>query len=235
VGYGDGLFGLRDILEYASLPNRGANEYYIAYARGDGDSIELVFSVSTHPLVPITVHMGITRSFRYLLEERPLHRDGLSLQLHAYAGRYFAQRRGKLYMTTRPVPKMLEILEKAGWPMYTGKSLGLVDRDAYNAFMRANGDDQKKGEAWIREQEQAIWDSGRVDNPVRPLPDGTVRIYDKARQHVLFDSATTGLTAPDLPWFFRGNVAADLPFNELFGGMKFIAIDLQEAFGLGVV
>ena len=117
----DGIYSLRTSLEEFYKDN----ELWIGCAcikdiKDPADleesDIEMLVSVMTHPDAPIVEHMGISKSFRYLLnayyarEEYPLHTD-LSMSLHSFAAKIMNIRYdNKIYMITAPVPAMRNIM-----------------------------------------------------------------------------------------------------------------------------
>lgn len=148
-GWGNAVKGFTDALE-AFQQTPGSQVWIAAAAFGpiSGDNfaqsavdIEMCMTVTTHPAVPITTHMGIFRSplrclkisslddLRHLNRFRTneivnlLERDwsflrsarDLSGQLHAFAAKRCLQDCGgfeKRYMITAPLQKMSEIMKK---------------------------------------------------------------------------------------------------------------------------
>lgn len=112
------------------------NELWICYASRklakssleiSHDDIELAFTLMTTKDAPMTTHMGINRSFNYLInaiKERELEKDtsnylfpvhgNLSVPLHSFAAKVMKIiYPEKVYMITSPVHKMKKILENA--------------------------------------------------------------------------------------------------------------------------
>lgn len=111
IGYNDGQIGMAAVLDlFDPLPAHG--QLYMVYATGEEDAVEMAMTLTTHAKVPFTVHMGITRSFRYMLDGHRLHKDGLAMQLHLYAARHSARVLNKDYLTSTPVPLMRELFER---------------------------------------------------------------------------------------------------------------------------
>lgn len=85
---------------------------------GKGEVIEMVLPVMTSPDAPMTTHMGINRSFGYMLDklkgqDRTIHR-GISMDLHSFAAKCILdQTPDKQYMISAPVPEMTRIIEKS--------------------------------------------------------------------------------------------------------------------------
>lgn len=126
----DGLYSFEESLNkyYTN------NELWVAYVstlepkKADdiqADNIEMAVSIMTNPEAPMVVHMGISRSFNYLLNaldeveketqkrKFPLHKD-LAMGLHSFAAKVMLLRDPqKIYMVTSPVPMMRDIMTKA--------------------------------------------------------------------------------------------------------------------------
>ena len=85
------------------------------------DNIEMYVSVITDPDFPITTHMGINRSTKYLFDAinkwrkekiNILHRN-LSMTLHSFAAKVINTKyNDKLYMITAPATEMFHIFQK---------------------------------------------------------------------------------------------------------------------------
>ncbi len=82
------------------------------------DDIEMVVPVMTSPNAPMAIHMGINRSFYYLLEaindeSKEIHKN-LSMDLHSFAAKCILdQDATKRYMMSAPVPAMTSIFQKS--------------------------------------------------------------------------------------------------------------------------
>lgn len=99
----DGIFSFKEVVFNPPAPN-----IWIVFNE------EIAMTILSEEGIPLVVHMGISRSFRYLLkslrspDEFPLHKN-LAIQLHSSAA-YEMLKRQKIYMITRPVTTVREIL-----------------------------------------------------------------------------------------------------------------------------
>ena len=131
-----GFYSFQESLKYYG--SRGS-ELWVCYATPNTlvkptdatkQNVEMLVSLMTHPDTPFVVHMGISRSFQYMIkawEEHPqytrrpyesgnpnfpLHRD-LAIKLHAFGAKVLgAIHQDKTYMISAPVPTMQEIFTK---------------------------------------------------------------------------------------------------------------------------
>ena len=79
----------------------------------DTSDIEMTFTVFLNPESPITSHIGISRNFEYFRDDARAHKN-LAMQLHAFAAQASNLLYGnKLYMVTKPVEKMKDIMAHA--------------------------------------------------------------------------------------------------------------------------
>jgi|GEM_PF-4686110 len=111
-----------------SLNYHTSNELWIGFASSKNiaqtsditaDCVEMAVPVMTDKDAPMVTHMGIGRSFYYMIraiedpKAFPLH-GNLAMDLHSFAAKIIKIRDPKkLYMMTAPVPTMREIMVKA--------------------------------------------------------------------------------------------------------------------------
>lgn len=130
---------------YKSLEFYKDNELWISYASikkiKDIDTvkmedIELSFAVMTTDKAPMVTHMGISRSFIYILNhlddpEKYKYHDRISIPLHSFAAKVTLYRYPeKLYMITVPVSKMATIMLKSlPGHVYQGDNVSLAKNE----------------------------------------------------------------------------------------------------------
>lgn len=102
------------------------------------NNIEMYVTVSTDPEAPMTTHMGINRSLKYLynaatlwLKDKTLIlHPNLSMNLHAFAAKVIKKiYNNKLYMITKPVKVMAEIfIKKLPHDVYIGDNTTILKK-----------------------------------------------------------------------------------------------------------
>lgn len=155
-GIREAYFG-REIKAYFK-ENGNTNEVWVVYVYSHKEPpleglkenlfnhIEVAFTVLTSKDSPFTSHMGIHRSFRYLLNNRddkeqfPIH-GRISVPLHAFAGKIMHIRYpDKLYMITVPMPVMRNMLLNA----LPAESIWLGDESWMQKIEKNSSNSQRK-------------------------------------------------------------------------------------------
>ncbi len=179
VKFSDGIDTFQSLLRDGYVDN----EAWVAFASKSpigsledikAENIEMVVCVLTDVDAPMTSHMGIAKSFHYMLEALkewdhndkrfPLHAD-LSMYLHSFAAKVMKKLyNNKLYMITAPVPLMAKIIQKK-----LGKE---------NVFVM-NWDDEEESEEKDVSQDPIVWnpDTKKI---------GDYIIYDKNHEKAVF-------------------------------------------------
>jgi hypothetical protein len=122
----DGLSGFQANLQEP----HARNELWVAFVTSEpvesagkvtGPEVEMYVSVASVKGSPMLMNMGIQRGFQYLVQatrnlDDPNHRchRNLALSLHSFVAQVMAEREpGLLYMITKPVDRMRELLLQA--------------------------------------------------------------------------------------------------------------------------
>jgi hypothetical protein len=196
-------------------PGHGGEEIWVVYASSSDvngpasspDDIEMFMSVLTTEGAPIVVDVGIQRSFGYLLQLlvanpsgdggiKPKRKhDRLAVELHSMAAKVMLLREPKkLYMITKPVPKMREILAQAlPHDVFVGDSRDRAAQLYKQSFGKdPHEDTNKETYNWMKKINAGI-DMPKNASPIHAdIGEHKIKIFDKERKHVVFAASGVG-------------------------------------------
>jgi hypothetical protein len=190
------------------------NESWVVYAtpadvtdattRPRPSDIEMYVSVTTDDDAPMVTHMGIQRSFQYAAVSGHTSHRRISITLHSFAAKVMHERKRKLYMITRPVNEMRDIIIRTlPFNSYVGDTYS----KALSAVYAELGEDMRLADLETMRERAAVAATslGPGDSPISFLETAnhttTTRILDRSRTTTVFDFDSSRPNETEHAWF----------------------------------